>query len=289
MIAAKVIADSVSPAGDRITTLLVDFHRFILAEVNTHRVFTRNSASSRAIPVSVTLAAVTDDPAFPIRFPAEQPGMQGGDLLTGDDLQHALELIEQIHAHTTQAIRQYIARHPDSGRRLHKSVLNRYLEPFMWHRAVITATDWDGFFALRCNPAAQPEMEALANKMRTALDRSTPTVLQPGEWHLPFIDDEDRADVAGVEHPDTALQIRSVARCARVSYRKEHLRDPGRDLDLYAKLRNNGHASPFEHVATPVDDPTVDPAGNFTGWHQLRHILGLDERILRLAEQGALR
>src|SRR3954452_24195130 len=80
---AKVLADSVSPAGQRLTTLEATFPRFVLAEFNTHRVFSRNSASSRAIPVAKQLRRVLDDPYVPIEFGSNKPGMQAGPALAG--------------------------------------------------------------------------------------------------------------------------------------------------------------------------------------------------------------
>lgn len=285
MIRAEVVADSVSPNGDRLTTMVVDLHRFVLAELNTHRAFSRNSASSRAIPLSVTLDRVTNDPAWPIELPCEQPGMQGGALLVDDDSFDARWLLEELHSHTVTMIERYIEAHPDKATRLHKSVLNRYLEPFMWHRAVITSTDWRGFFAQRCSPLAQPEIRAAAEAMRDAMRASVPQVLGYGEWHLPFVGPDDYGtefdelvELHGFAYVTRAM---SVARCARVSYLNEGKRDPRDDLRLFARLLDARppHASPFEHVATPCN-LGVNTPGNFTGWSQFRHVLDLDRLIV---------
>ena len=166
---ARVIEDSIWE-GYRLTTMEVTLHRFVLAEFNTHRVFSRNSASSRAIPVQKQLDRVSDEPALPLKHPREQKGMQGGDELEGQDLLDAQDLIRDILLDVTDNIQIYMNRHPDAEHRLHKSVLNRYLEPFMWHTIVVTSTEWDNFFGLRCSPLAQPEIRAAALLMRDAYE-----------------------------------------------------------------------------------------------------------------------
>jgi hypothetical protein len=270
--AAKVILDSLSPSGDRLTTMELEFHRFVLAEFNTHRSHSRNSASSRAIPVEKQLAKVVDSPAWPLVWACEQPGMQGGSSLTGKDLNDAQMLFHDLWEYTTQRIKRYLDEHPDKSTRLHKSLLNRPLEPFMWHRVIATATKdgWDNFFALRStefSPLAQPEIAACADLALQAYRESDPRPLGIGEWHTPYIRSDE----------DFSLEERckvSVARCARVSYlTHDGIRDHKEDLAMYGRLTSADpmHASPLEHVATPA--PTgIQIAGNFKGWDQLRHI-----------------
>lgn len=257
---AKVIADSISPDGHRLTTFQVCFRRFVLSEVNTHRVFSRNSASSRAIPVKKQLEAIERDLAYPEAWPVEQKGMQGG---------AALSMPAQVEA---RKVWQYASRHAVSsakellGLGVHKSVTNRLLEPFMWHTAVITSTAWANFFGLRCNPMAQPEIRVAAEAMKTAYDASTPDKIGPGMWHLPYIDREDitaaeeyllNETVEGVVSKDRVtktLVAMSSARCARVSYlTQDGRRSVADDLSLYLRLieADPMHASPLEHVATP--------------------------------------
>jgi len=270
---AKVILDSVSPAGIRLTTMEVVCHRFVLAEFNTHRVFSRNSASSRAIPVTKTLKRVTNSPAMPLSWNKEQPGMQGGDSLEDNDLWDAQGLFDSVHKFTTHAIKNYIEDHPDPKERLHKSLVNRLLEPFMFQTIIVSATDYTGFFEQRCNPDAQPEIKMVADLMRSIYESSTPQELNYDEWHLPYVtgSNEEIWDL------ETKKKI-SVARAARVSYlTHDGVRDSSKDVELYAKLvtADPPHWSPLEHVATPAK-PHNYTVGNFKGWHQLRHLIAND-------------
>lgn len=270
--AARVVLDSISPSGSRLTTLEVTFHRFVLAEFNTHRVFSRNSASSRAIPVDKQLAFVITDPAMPIEWPREQPGMQGGSELTGEALWEAEELFDDVWTYTFKRIERYLKDHPDKSDRLHKSLVNRLLEPFMWHTVIVTSADWDGFFHQRCSELAQPEIRKAAVCMRKACEASEPRELEMGEWHTPYIQPDE------IFIPSEARRV-SAARCARVSYlTHDGLRDPSADLALFDRLvqADPPHASPLEHVATPAnisDTAAGDVLGNFRTWHQLRHLL----------------
>lgn len=275
--AAKVILDSVSPEGSRLTTMEVRFHRFVLAEFNTHRVFSRNSASSRAIPVAKQLEMVSEWPALPVKWAAEQPGMQGGSELEGQDRRDAVALFGDVHDVVTGMVDAYLERHPDKSTRLHKSLINRLLEPFMWHTVIVTATEWGNFFDQRCSPLAQPEIEAVALLMEEALAASTPQRLFYGEWHLPYV----TGTIDALEDLDTKLAL-SAARCARVSYlNHDGVRDIDADVKLFKRLRDAEppHFSPFEHQATPKVQCN---RGNFDGWMQYRHCLEIDK------EQGRI-
>lgn len=267
---AKIIRDSLSPSGIRLTTMEVVLHRFVLAEFNTHRAFSRNSASSRAIPVEKTMDKVFQNPAYPVYFGKEQKGMQSGEEFSE---QEQLTLV----AEWTNACHSAL-RHAETLRAigLHKSLVNRLIEPFMWHTVIVTATDWANFFHQRCHPDAQPEMRVAAEAMRTAYDKSIPRQLSYGEYHLPYIERVDAEAVAN-EFPNLVSRIGttdllaqiSIARCARVSYlTHDGKRDIIKDIDLYSRLKESGHWSPFEHVATPTLDP--DTPGNFRGWKQYR-------------------
>jgi len=258
---ATVVLDSVSAQGSRLTTMEVTCHRFVLAELNTHRQFSRNSGSSRAIPVSKQLDRVRHQPAMPVSWPAERPGMQGGDELGESDSAQAADLWIQARDNAVATAESLV----ELG--VHKSVVNRLLEPFSWHTVIISATEWDGFWDQRCSPLAQPEMREVALLMRSAYLDSRPDELAVGEWHTPYVIDEDLS--LGV-----ADRCRvSVARCARVSYlTHDGRRSVEKDLDLYQSLVGAVpmHASPLEHVATPAP-AGESPAGNFRGWRQLRH------------------
>lgn len=233
----KVLADSITD-NVRLTTLEIEFPRFILAELNTHRMFSRNSASSRAIPVEKRIEQILADPFVPEVFGANQKGMQAGEVLPIDDNNKACAAwLKAMHYAIDRA-------HDLKDVGVHKQWANRLLEPFAWHRAIVSATEWDNFFALRCNPDAAPEFRKIAEMMRGAMMASTPEELKPGEWHLPFFgrgDDECSMDVA--------VRL-SVARCARVSYlTHDGKRDVSADFDLYHRLLKAGHMSPFEHAA----------------------------------------
>lgn len=277
---AEVMAHSRSPAGDEVGTLQVQGHRFILSEFNTHRRFSRNSASSRAIPVKKQIDRVLGNPAVPLVFPGEQRGMQGGEPLSDADQVRAREL-------WLTAMRNAVTSAVDlSALKVHKSVVNRILEPFMWHTIIVSATDFSGFFQQRCSPLAQPEIRAVAECMQEALDASKPDELEYGQWHRPYIRDEDEKQVGLGLHSSTdanaipALNAVSAARCARVSYlTQEGVRDMQADLDLFERLvdAEPPHWSPLEHVATPTRMPLDDPTcGNFYGWSQLRGIIEME-------------
>lgn len=260
---AKVVADSYGPHGIRLTTMEVTFHRFVLAEFNTHRMFSRNSASSRAIPVRKQIDRVENDLAFPLLWPKEQKGMQGGEELSADDEAFARSVwMKARDAATTWS---WLL----SQLGVHKSVVNRLLEPFMWHTAIVSSTEWDNFWRQRCSPLAQPELRAAAEAMKIAYATSQPKFVDFDEWHLPYVQEDERD-----EYPVDVLAKISAARCARVSYlTHDGIRDTDKDLELFERLvtAEPPHASPLEHVATPRIPDGLP--GNFYGWKQLRHEL----------------
>lgn len=277
---AKILADSISPRDVRLTTFQVTFPRFILAEVNTHRTLSRNSASSRAIPVAKAIKMVEEDPFIPEEFGKNKPGMSWDDSVL-DDVAARSSRIAWEDA-MQEAI--YAARRLDSLE-VHKALANRILEPFKWHTAIITATEWDNFFALRTDANAQPEFRKIALMMQALMYEHTPESLSWGEWHLPltqrheFIKDCP-SDLTGPICYDWELGRKvATGRCARVSYlTHDGKRDLDKDVDLHDKLMTNGHLSPFEHSATPSEDyydeydavPDMNFYGNFKGWVQYR-------------------
>ena len=260
MIEAKVILDSVSPAGKRITTLQLKYPRFIHSEFMTHRAFSRNSMSSRAVPVAKMIEQVRNDPALPVHWGKNQPGMQARAELDGPHESRAKiawGLAAQRAAETAEKLATIGA---------HKQIVNRILEPFQWMHTVVTATEWDNFFALRCHPDAQPEMQVLAFAMRGAMDASTPW---PTEHHFPYVREED-----GVMSTWRRAMI-SAARCARVSYLKHDGTAPsiGDDLALFERLAGGTpiHASPLEHQGLAMEHPRRR-SRNFVGWWQFREL-----------------
>lgn len=241
----KVLADSISPAGHRITTFEVTFPRIILAEVNTHCALSRNSASSRAIPVPKRIAAVSTDPFVPESFGRNQKGMQPGDALEGDEADRAAALWESARVDSIRVAGAL------SELGVHKQYANRLLEPHAWHTAVITATDWDNFEHLRVNPMAQGEFQKVAAMMMQARAARKPEPFEEYDvWHTPYVNMEEVHDLeaAGID----PVKV-SVARCARVSYLTQYgRRDPLEDVALFDKLVGSGHMSPLEHVARPT-------------------------------------
>jgi thymidylate synthase ThyX len=315
---AKVLADSVSPAGHRLTTLEATFPRFVLAEFNTHRVFSRNSASSRAIPVAKQLRRVLDDPYVPIEFGSNKPGMQAGPALTGaardaaeaewlkardDAVRHVLGLVTSPEAvagfadlhECLAAAEPSLKEPPAEWLNVHKQVANRLLEPFMWHTVIVSATSWENFFNLRCHPDAQPEIRLIATKMRDAAERSVPTRLEPDEWHLPLVGEAEREEASS---PEELAKI-AIGRCARVSYLTHAgTRDLSADVALYDRLLESGHMSPMEHVARPMTPEELQRAewsGNFQGWIAHRKLipgesnpLGQNEEIETGADESVV-
>lgn len=256
MISAKVIADSVNPDGQRLTTLECTFNRYILAEVNTHRVFSRNSASSRAIPVKNVISQVWRNPAVPISWGMNQAGMQARSTLRGWRLWISKRLFNWARIPTLIVVWLL------SKTKLHKQVSNRLLEPWVWHTAIISSTDWGNFFAQRLHPDAQPEFQELAYCIKRALDGSTPVPLGWGDWHLPYSGPDLSYD------PIEKAKV-SAARCARVSYGR-HLDRRAWEIDIsFAdSLASNRHFSPLEHPAAA----TKGKHANFHGWRQLRSL-----------------
>lgn len=254
---------------------MVTMPRFLLAEFNTHRVLSRNSASSRAIPVEKRIAMLESEPFVPEAFQMNVRGMQGGAVL--DPI--AQELAKRIWLRASKAAIKYAKLLAKIG--VHKQWANRLLEPFAWHTVICTATEWENFYNLRVHPDAQPEIQIVARMMKEAMAVSSPRVLNPGEWHIPFITQEDIDEATtgsgSIWTTDWLWLVKlSVARCARVSYLTHDTgkRDVVADLSLHDKLQASGHMSPFEHCAQVVT--TFDPSctSNFGfPWKQYRKFL----------------
>ena len=269
MIQAKVITDSVSTAGVRITTLELQYPRFIHGEVMTHRVFSRNAMSSRAIPVAKMVEQVRSNPATPVHWGKNQPGMQANEQLTGA----ALESAKGLWLSAAQQAADLAERMVDLG--LHKQATNRILEPFQWMRTLITSTEWDNFFELRAHPDAQPEFHELALQMQAAMDGSKSVLRSSGSdvdsWHLPYVLDSERY----LYRPSILLKL-STARCARVSYltHEGDRPDINKDIALYDRLVGSRpiHASPAEHQARALPGGATK-SRNFRGWTQHRSLL----------------
>jgi hypothetical protein len=263
-ISVKIIEDSCSPTGDRLTTLECTFHRFILPEVNTYRMWSRNAASSRAIPLNKRIEEVRNNPAMPVEWGKNQRGMVAEENLDDD----ATYECRQVWLEAADAACDYAAYL--SSMKLHKQIASRILEPFLWHTSVISATDFSNCFKQRIHSDAQPEFRELAKIMKLEIDASIPKFVNYGEWHLPYVDDDEKLELQ-IED----LQKISVARVARSSYLNQSKKDIEADLALYDRLisADPPHLSPFEMVATPRTDNSLKPSGNFAGWAQLRHLI----------------
>lgn len=286
---AAVIADSISPGGIRITTFQLRYWRAIHAELMTHRVFSRNASSSRARPYKAIIDQVKTNPWGPLYWGANEPGMQ------------ANNEVKEVHwAKNTWKVAAKIAAEQAeelAATGLHKQIVNRVLEPFTYIDVVVTATDYANWFALRLDKDAQPEIQQLAQVMKDVMDASKPVLLNPGEWHLPYIADSDVAAVSnylvylqdGHDSPSRRLDLLkkiSAARCARTSYKAfdGKVASIDEDLSLFDKLMagNLKHASPTEHIASPdtyricdnsLDGPEYEHKelqANFRGWIQYR-------------------
>lgn len=290
MIHAEIVLDSIGLGGSapRLTTWKLTLPRFILAELNTHRMFSRNYPSSRAIPVAKRIQMVLENPVIPIEWGLDKPGMQ------------AKEIASAVTARQAEKIWRNAAmdavKHAEDLIKLgiHKQIANRLLETFVEVTGLVTSVDegLQNFFSLRAEDAADPHIQKLAYTMLEVYNASTPQVLQRGELHIPF---GDRMP----EGLDKKQRVKiAVARAARVSYNTfDGAEDIEKDFKLHDRLAEQGHWSAFEHIAqVPLEKCPPDRGiegelgelvmkldkahcelldakfhhGNLPGWHQLR-------------------
>lgn len=274
MIYAKILCDSLNVATqDRLTTMEVEYPLYIHNEVMTHRMFSRNSASSRAIPVAKRLQRVLDDPVIPIVWPKNEPGMSASVNLEGFEATDAEDAWLTARIIAVDDARSIAEKHG-----VHKQIANRIVEPWCWMKTIISATEWENFFALRTAKDAHPDLQELAFHMLEALVLGSPQKLQIGEWHIPYSDKIYR----GEGQPDddwlmTKLKV-SVARCARISYlTQDGVIDVAKDIEMHDKrLLPSRHMSPFEHQAQAV---LAIGKGNFRGFQQYRHTIPGETRF----------
>lgn len=267
MIEAKIIADSVNRSGNRITTFIVSFNRFILAETNTHRILSRNSASSRAIPSYKMIARIRENPGKPVFWAKNQSGMQAKEELAEPQKTEAQQIWLQAMENAIESAEKL------SHLGLHKAISNRLIEPFLYTTAIITASEWGNFFNLRAHPEAQQEFQHLAYLMLEEYVKSVPIEKKPGSWHIPF---GDRYISEGLT---TKQQLKiATARCARVSYLNfEGNIDHEKDYQLHDNLITSGHLSPTEHCARALEES--HKVGNFVGWFQYRKTFPNENRV----------
>ncbi|MEK6886351.1 MAG: FAD-dependent thymidylate synthase [Nanoarchaeota archaeon] len=265
MIETEIILDSINTSGNRLTTWKLTYPRFVHAEFMTHRVFSRNAASSRAIPAEKMMKMIREDPVMPYFWGKNKPGMQATEELNEIKKEKATEL--WLEARTFMVdYAERLSRIP-----VHKQIANRLVEPWLNITVIATATEHENFFSLRAHGDAQPEIGRVAYLMLDKYNKSTPKILKPGEWHIPFTD--KYCEGLSLEQK---LKI-GTARVARVSYLNfEGKIDPAKDYDLHDRLKESGHWSPFEHAAKAMG--TSKRYGNFKGWKQYRKQFNTENR-----------
>ena len=297
LISAKVIADSVCPQGVRMTTMEIEYPRFILAELNTHRMLSKNSASSRAIPVKSMHEFIKANPATPVSWGKNQPGMKANEQVGSAVATEAEQIWNRAKddaLHWADALAHKLA--------IHKQIANRITEPWMTMKTVISGTEWNNFFHLRNHADAQPEIKALAEAMTVAYTTHLPIPLKPGQWHLPYITIAEYVPTGELQYLDSNFdpisleeaKIISASCCAQVSYRKnDDSFDKAKKIYDQLIMSEPVHASPIEHQATPMDidsmcrfepdtwQPGVSHvsansdlwSGNLRGWIQHRKLI----------------
>lgn len=274
-----------------LSTLLCRYPRWIHAEVMTHRMFSRNASSSRAVPVAKLIEDILRDPAAPMFWGKNQKGMQAGEEHRATIGLNKEEPSGSRHSATLSREEAWLSAMNDavSWAKLfatagyHKQIVNRLLEPFSHITVVISATEWSNFLALRDHPDAEPHIQLLAQRIREAIDGTEARILQPGRWHLPFVSDEeqkgifDEATVGGSAGPrqyEEALDLArklSAARCASTSYKTVDGFDMTleRAVALHDKLVSEVplHASPMEHQAQADRCAHHDMSGHLPQFH----------------------
>lgn len=279
-----------------IYTIRLRYPRIIHGEIMTHRVFSRNARSSRAVPVKTMLNEVRTIPFIPWHWGKNQKGMQAVEECNEEvhnwmeafapqpnssqflDREQAWLLAADLAARSTEAF-MYAG--------YHKQIPNRLLEPFSWIDTLITATDWANFLHLRDHKDAEPHLQDLARLVKQAIEEAEVQVLPEGAWHLPYVTQADLDAIPQyLRQPfgDIEFACRlSAARCARISYKPfDGDASYERELERYNQLVTSErvHASPLEHQAQVYqgtlpqfwnDDEVSGLNGNFApGWIQFR-------------------
>jgi hypothetical protein len=301
-ISVQIIADSISPQGIRITTYELEFPRFLLPQFNTHRLFSRNAQSSRAVPVEKMIEQIQANPATPIHWGKAQTGMQAKeecDAVISGIFHNDYATRAEAWNFARNGALTVAGKFAEAG--YHKQIVNRLTEPFAHSKVVCTATEYDNFFWLRRHTDAQPEIKELADQMWNAREASIPKKLQPGEWHVPYFEGGwVEADGPRIKQ---ALMVSSSC-CAQVSYRRldDSLEKAQKIFDRLIQA-DPPHFSPFEHQATPTQSPpsllskghipagvthfSVDQqadnwvawSGNFRMWTQYRQLIMADKGV----------
>jgi thymidylate synthase ThyX len=265
--------------GKELLTFQLRYWRAIHSEMLTHRVFSRNASSSRAIPTAKLLEEVRTDAAKPVHWGKNQSGMQAHeecDALVVDPTTGELLTREVAWERAAVHASNWAEAFASAG--YHKQIVNRHLEPFSRISVVATATEYENWYELRDHEDAQPDIRDLAHTMITAYEASKPRIVKykgsgtdARNWHLPYITLEER-----IRFPVADLLAMSAARCARVSYLTHDKQNPSRDADigLYERLVLSKplHASPLEHQAYAAE--INGACRNFSGgWFMHRDVL----------------
>lgn len=296
MIEVKIIKDSYNAdLKSRLTTFELVYPRFIHGELMTHRMFSRNAASSRAIPIDKVIELLQTNPAMPVHWGKNQAGMQANTEIDNIEGAKLLWLAARDSAISHAIVMRDM--------QLHKQIVNRILEPYQLMKTIVTATEFNNWFWLRAHPDAQPEIKELAEKMLDIYEIHTPDELFEDEWHVPYVNTQ-RSIYTGeffyIDENDkyiTADEARMISAscCAQVSYRKNDGSLEKAHV-VFDRLINSVpvHASPVEHIASPITkeaieramNPDADPAGithvdingypwsgNLRGWVQYRQLI----------------
>lgn len=281
MISARIVADSINESGNRITSLVIVIPRIVLAELNTHRALSKNSASSRAIPYKRMLNLVQEEPFIPLAFQKDHKGMQGTEYFTEiADKNNCINMWLDARDKAVASAKEL----NEFG--VTKQLCNRILEPFMYHTVLITGTEWENFMALRNHQDAEIHIQAAAVKILEAMNASNPKLLKEGEWHIPFGENLDYERISKMHSENSIIPEKLIyetmveiatARCARVSYLNfEGKDDYDADVKLHDQLLQSGHMSPFEHCAQATSGDII--SGNFVGWKQYRKVYAEENR-----------
>lgn len=256
----KIIADSVSAIGSRLTTFELTFWRPLLPELNRHRALSQCVRSSRAVPTETLIKEILESPWGPGEWGKKQRGMVAEEVITNPQQLSTINYLWYNIAKASCDIASALC-----SADIHQQNVNRILEPFSCTHVVVSGTDWSNFFKLRCAPDAEPNFRKMALLMQSKLEENTPTEVGWDEWHMPYVSKEEKETLK----PNVCRKI-SAARCARVSYKLyDGSTNIDQDLKLYDKLVANKHYSPLEHVATPVEIWDYHRS-NFKNWNQLR-------------------
>lgn len=262
----EFIQGSIAHCGTKITTLVLEYPRVIHAQLLTHRVFSKNSSSSRAVPIKSAIDQIDQNPAQYI-WTENQSGMSGQVITDPVKLNKINEAMTNLWNQVKQTVLYLGSKESEGGLNVHKQNAARPLEYYQNIRIVLTSTEWENWDWLRIDSAAQPEIALLAKLIKEARESGDYLKLVEGEWHVPFIVRKvnPSTDELTYHHPETHAELSiqeakelSMSICAQTSFRKEDYSDEKTE-NVIGKLFTGKkvHASPSEHQATPIP--------NFTG------------------------